>query len=28
LNHSFMVPGMVATTSSVIIAYLIAKIVL
>ena len=28
LNHSFMVPGMVATTSSVIIAYVIAKIVL
>ena len=27
LNHSFMVPGMVATVSSVVIAYLIGKIV-
>jgi anaerobic C4-dicarboxylate transporter DcuA len=27
LNHSFMLPGMVATVSSVIIAYLIGKIV-
>lgn len=28
LNHSFMVPGMVATISSVVIAFLLAKIVL
>jgi len=28
LNHSFMVPGMVATVSSVVIGFLIAKIVL
>jgi anaerobic C4-dicarboxylate transporter DcuA len=28
LNHSFMVPGMVATVSSVVIAFLIGKIVL
>jgi anaerobic C4-dicarboxylate transporter DcuA len=27
LNHSFMIPGMVATVSSVVIAYLIGKIV-
>ncbi|HXJ86619.1 MAG TPA: anaerobic C4-dicarboxylate transporter [Candidatus Binatia bacterium] len=27
LNHSFMLPGMVATVSSVVLAYLIAKIV-
>jgi anaerobic C4-dicarboxylate transporter DcuA len=27
LNHSFMLPGMVATTSSVVIAYLIGRIV-
>jgi anaerobic C4-dicarboxylate transporter DcuA len=28
LNHSFMLPGMVATVSSVVIAYLIGKVVL
>jgi anaerobic C4-dicarboxylate transporter DcuA len=28
LNHSFMLPGMVATLSSVVIAFLIGKIVL
>ena len=28
LNHSFMIPGMVATVSSVVIAFLIGKIVL
>jgi len=28
LNHSFMLPGMVATISSVVLAYLIARIVL
>ena len=27
VNHSFMVPGMVATVSSVVIGFLIAKIV-
>ena len=28
LNHSFMIPGMIATVSSVVIAFLIGKIVL
>ena len=28
LNHSFMIPGMVATVSSVVIVFLIGKIVL